>query len=189
MNRRRSLLYSITSVPDNYLKINAYAQSCENMFTDVPVPKEFTIDTTSLLGFCSFSKLFYTTSSYIQTPVTLNIIGGTSKIKDFSLWLCRRPGIETINGELDFSGCTSLDRPFLYCSALKNISVKPGSIHTDFDISSTSVLTSESIESIINGLASGESHTVKLNTNQKITQIQSDAVSAKGWTLSGGAVQ
>lgn len=189
MNRRRSLLHSITSIPDNYLKINAYAQSCENMFTDVSVPEEFTIDTTSLLGFCSFNKLFYTTNSYIQTPVTLNIIGGTSKIKDFSLWLCRRSGIETINGELDFSNCTQLDRPFIYCSALKNISVKPGSIHTDFDISSTSVLTSESIESIIGGLADGESHTLKLNTNQNITQIQSDAVSAKGWTLSGGAVQ
>ncbi len=61
MNRRRSLLHSITAVPDNYLKINAYAQSCENMFTDVSVPEEFTIDTTSLLGFCSFNKLFYTT--------------------------------------------------------------------------------------------------------------------------------
>lgn len=60
-----------------------------------------------------------------------------------------------------------LDRPFIYCSALKNISVKPGSIHTDFDISSTSVLTSESIESIIGGLADGESHTLKLNTESE----------------------
>lgn len=175
-------------IADNYLKVNAYAQSCENMFTDVPVPKEFIIDITSLIGFCSFNKLFYTTGSNIKTPSILHIIGSTSKIKDFSLWLCRRSGIETINGELDFSGCTSLDRPFLYCSALKNITVKAGSIHIDFNISSTSVLTSESIDSIVGGLASGETHTLSLNSNQPITQAQADIITGKGWTLSGGLI-
>ena len=54
-------------IADNYLKVNAYAQSCENMFTDVSVPEEFIIDITSLIGFCSFNKLFYTTGSNIQT--------------------------------------------------------------------------------------------------------------------------
>lgn len=177
------------SIPDNYLKVNAYAKSCSGMFSNASVPDEFTIDVSSLLSNCSLSNLFYTSGQYIQTPVVINIIGDTSKISNFDLWLCRRTGIETINGDLDFSSCTSIDRPFLYCSALKNISVKPGSIHTDFDISSTSVLTSESVESIIGGLADGESHTLKLNTNQSITQSQSDAVLAKGWTLSGGIIQ
>lgn len=189
MNRRRNLLYTRISVPNDYLKVNAFAQSCENMFNDVSVPEEFTIDISSLIANCSFYRLFYTTGAYISSPVILNIIGDSSKINNFNLWLCRRSGIETINGELDFSNCTQLDRPFIYCVALKNITIVSGSIHCDFDISSTSVLTSESIESIIGGLADGESHTLKLNTNQKITQIQSDAVSAKGWKLSGGTVQ
>lgn len=178
-------------IADNYLKVNAYAQSCENMFTDVSVPKEFIIDITSLIGFCSFNKLFYTTGSNIQTPVTLNIIGSTSKIKDFGLWLCRRSGIETINGELDFSNCTQLDRPFIYCETLKNITIVSGSIHCDFDISSTAVLTNESVQSIVDGLADitgSATHTVKFNANQLITQAQSDMVSAKGWALSGGSI-
>lgn len=181
-------MISKITLPDNYLKINAYAQSCENMFTDVTVPEVFTIDLTSLIGSCSLNKLFYTTGKTIQTPVKLNLIGSTEKINNFDLWLCRRPGIETINGELDFSGCASLDRPFLYCSAPKNITVKAGSIHIDFNISSTSVLTSESIDSIVGGLASGETHTLSLNSNQPITQAQADIITGKGWTLSGGLI-
>lgn len=176
------------SLPDNYLKVNAYAQSCVNMFTDVSVPEEFTIDVSSLIGNCNFSNLFYTTQAYIETPVKINIIGSTSKINNFSLWMCRRTGLETINGELDFSGCTSLDRPFLYCAALKDITVKAGTIHIDFNISSTSALTSDSIDSIVGGLANGEAHTIMLNANQPITQAQVDAITAKGWTLSGGLI-
>lgn len=192
MNRRRSLLsVSKINVPDNYCVVNTYATSLQNMFQNAILPDEFTIDFSTLKDSCSISRLFYTTKDYIQTPVVLNIIGDTSKINDYTLFLCRRSGIETINGTLDFSNCTTLDRPFLYCSALKNITVANGSIHADFDISSTSVLTNESVQSIVDGLADiteTASCTVTFNANQLITQAQADGISAKGWTLSGGLI-
>ena len=188
MNRRRSLIGTILNIPDNYLKINAYARSCSSMFVDVVVPEEFIIDTKSLINQCSLNQLFYTTGAYIPTPIKLKIIGSTEKISNFNLWMCRRTGLETIDGELDFSAVTSFDRPFLYCSALKNITIKPESIHTDFDISSTAALTADSINSIVGGLASGEAHTLKLNAKQPITQEQVNTISAKGWTLSGGFI-
>lgn len=196
MNRRRSLLsVSKINVPDNYCAVNAYAamlgSSGGGMFQDTILPEEFTIDFSALKDSCSIAKLFYTTKDYIQTPVVLNIIGDTSKISSYNLFLCRRSGIETINGTLDFSNCTTLDRPFLYCSALKNITIANGSNHTDFDISSTSVLTNESIQSIVDGLAdiTGSSAlTVTFSSNQPISQAQADNISAKGWTLSGGLI-
>ena len=110
---------TILNIPDNYLKINAYARSCNSMFVDVVVPEEFIIDTTSLMNQCSLSQLFYTTGAYIPSPIKLKIIGSTEKISNFNLWMCRRTRLEIIDGELDFSGVTSFDRPFLYCSALK----------------------------------------------------------------------
>lgn len=183
------------NVPDNYCAVNAYAtmlgSSEGGMFQDATLPNEFTIDFSALKDSCSIAKLFYTTKDYIQTPVVLNIIGDTSKINNYALFLCRRSGIETINGMLDFSNCTTIDRPFLYCSALKNVTIANGSIHTDFDISSTSVLTNESVQSIVDGLAdiTGSSAlTVTFSLNQPISQAQADNISAKGWTLSGGSI-
>lgn len=196
MNRRRSLLStSKISVPDNYFYVNAYTNNLGSVyggvFTDTELPYEFTIDFSALKDYCSISNIMYTTGSYIKTPVVLNIIGDTSKISNYNLFLCRRSGIETINGILDFSNCAVLDRPFLYCSALKNITVANGSIHIDFDISSTAVLTNESVQSIVDGLADitgSTTHTVKFNANQPISQSQADSISAKGWTLSGGSI-
>lgn len=183
------------NVPDNYCAVNAYAtmlgSSGGGMFQDIMLPDEFTIDFSALKDSCSIAKLFYTTEDYIQTPVVLNIIGDTSKISSYDLFLCRRNGIEIINGTLDFSGCATLDRPFLYCTALKDITIANGSIRTDFDISSTAVLTNESVQSIVDGLADitgSATHTVKFNANQPISQAQADNISAKGWTLSGGSI-
>lgn len=196
MNRRRNLLsVSKISVPDDYFYVNAYTNNLgsvyRGVFKDAELPYEFTVDFSSLKNTCSITRLFCTTERPIQTPVVLNIIGDTSKINDYTLFLCRRNGIETINGTLDFSNCTTLDRPFLDCSALKNITVANGSIHANFDISSTSVLTNESVQSVVDGLADitgSASYTVTFNANQPITRAQADSISTKGWTLSGGLI-
>lgn len=195
MNRRRSLLQvSKVNVPDNYCAVNAYAtmlgSSGGGMFQDVTLPDEFTIDFSALKDSCSIARVFYGTRLNTSL-VVLNIIGDTSKINDYSLFVCRRTGLETINGTLDFSNCTTIDRPFLYCYALKDVTVASGSIHSNFDISSTSVLTNESVQSIVDGLAdlTGSSAlTVTFSSNQPVTQAQADGINAKGWTLSGGLI-
>lgn len=178
------------NIPDNYCAINAYT-SVVPQFRDIELPETFIVDFSRLKQNCSAANMFYMSSQSEYSLKTLEIIGSTALITSFTLFLCRRAGIESINGVIDFSGCDSLDRPFLYCSVLKNITVANNSIHTDFDISATSVLTTESVQSIIDGLADvtgGTSYTITFNSNQIVTQAQADSIGAKGWTLSGGLI-
>lgn len=196
MNRRRSLLsVSKISVPDDYFYVNAYTNNLGSVnggiFKDTELPYEFTVDFSSLKNNCSIERLFSTTQGFIYTPVIINFIGDTSKLNNYNLVFLRRPGIEEINGVLDFSNSTKNDRPFLDCSKLKKITIAKNSIHTNFDISSTAVLSNESVQSVVDGLADitgSASYTVTFNAKQPITRAQADSISAKGWTLSGGSI-
>ena len=108
-----------------------------------------------------------------------------------------------------FSNCTALktiEEPFDYSylsinsaetsihlfnntTALETIRVIPESIKKNFILAHTSVLTPESIQSIIDGLATVETaQTLTLNANLKILQSQVDNANAKGWTVAGGTV-
>lgn len=191
MNRRRSLLStSKISVPDNYCIINAYAVTAAEMFFNATVSETFTLDISNIKTSCPLYRMF-NSSRYNGTPVVLNILGDTSKINNFDTFLVRRNKLETINGVLDFSNCTKVDRPFLYCGALKNITIANSCIHFNFDISYTAVLTTESVQSVVDGLADitgSASYTVTFNAKQPITRAQADSISAKGWTLSGGLI-
>lgn len=96
--------------------------------------------------------------------------------------------LETINGELDFSNVTNIGYIFRYCDRLKDIAIKPNSVSLSLAIPSL-VLSAESIQSIIDGLATVETaQTLTLHANLKILQSQVDSANAKGWTVAGGTV-
>ena len=96
--------------------------------------------------------------------------------------------LETIQEPLDLSSATNCQYMFHNTPKLTNISFVEETIKVAIEFPSA-VLSAESIQSIIDGLATVETaQTLTLNANLKILQSQVDSANAKGWTIAGGTV-
>lgn len=92
--------------------------------------------------------------------------------------------LETIQEPLDFSSYSNSSGIFVGCNALKNVRFVENSILTYTNLTNCSLLTNDSIKSIINGLAAVETtQTLTLNSAIVLTDEQKTAISNKGWTL------
>ena len=100
-------------------------------------------------------------------------------------------GIEVIEEAFDYTGVSSfanIGGMFNNANALREVRFVEKTIGGSFSFTST-VLSAESIQSIIDGLATVETaQTLTLNANLKILQSQVDSANAKGWTVAGGTV-
>ena len=93
-----------------------------------------------------------------------------------------------IIGELDFSLSTNNSTFLSGCSALEEIRFVAGCLKVNTNFSPCSKLSSDSIQSIIDGLAdltgqTAQTLTFHKDVAAKLTQAQMDAISAKNWTL------
>ena len=120
--------------------------------------------------------------------LVLNI--DTSKNTSLTNGFVNMQALETIDGTpLDFSSCTALNQPFRGCSALKDFRVKPSTIKHNFDIKYSPNLSSDTVQSIKDGLADltgGETQTliVHQNVRNKLTEEQLNTISNKNWAIS-----
>jgi hypothetical protein len=90
--------------------------------------------------------------------------------------------IETIEEPLDFSKVATTTKAF-HCSGLKNILFKAETIKVSIAFTSP-VLTAESVQSIIDGLATvTTAQTLTLHSAITLTDEQKATIKAKGWTL------
>ncbi len=97
--------------------------------------------------------------------------------------------LEEIQKPLTFAKATNLTNVFLKCYALKDIKFVKETIKVSISFVQSSLLSAESIQSIIDGLATvTTAQTLTLNANAKILQSQVDSANAKGWTIAGGTV-
>ena len=98
--------------------------------------------------------------------------------------------LEIIDGTpLDFSYATNVSNDFYGCLALKEVRFAPNSLKLSTSLSNSNLLSTDSIQSIIDGLATVETaQTLTLHNNLKILQSQVDSANAKGWTVAGGTV-
>lgn len=102
-----------------------------------------------------------------------------------------RRGLEIIDGEpLNFSGVTlSSINPFQRCYELREVRFCEGSIFKSLTFTNCEKLSTNTIQSIFNGLATvGTTQTLTFHSNLKILQSQVDDANAKGWTVAGGKV-
>jgi hypothetical protein len=92
--------------------------------------------------------------------------------------------IETIE-TLDFSSATSINFQTLgSIPKLKNLKLVPNTLKKSLRLDSSSLLSAESIQSIIDGLATVETaQTLTLNKNITLTDEQKATINSKGWTL------
>ena len=94
------------------------------------------------------------------------------------------PKLKRIIGVLDFSSATAVTNMFINCNSLEEVRFEPNTLSLSISLSSSSELTNESIQSIIDGLATVETaQTLTLNSAIVLTDEQKATINAKGWTL------
>lgn len=132
---------------------------------------------------------------YIANPFTSHngCFRGTSKLKyvkgvnmssskDIRL-MFSGSAIETIEEPLDISQVTQTQNAFA-CDNLTEIRFVSGTIKVNIDFNRCSKLSAQSIQSIIDGLATvTTAQTLTLNSAIILTDAQKASITAKGWTL------
>lgn len=92
--------------------------------------------------------------------------------------------VKRIIGILDFSSATNVNSTFLNCPDLEEVTFAPSTLSLSFYFGASSKLTAESVQSIIDGLATVETaQTLTLHKNIVLTDEQKATINAKGWTL------
>ena len=98
----------------------------------------------------------------------------------------QRQGLEEIIGAFDLSVCTSVGNAFNYCGNLKEIRFVENTINLSISFAQSPLLSAESIQSIIDGLATVETTqtlTFRADVKAKLTDEQIATITSKNWTL------
>ena len=128
---------------------------------------------------------FTSHNGFLRNTKKLKYVKGvnTSSSKDIRL-MFSGSAIETIEEPLDISQVTYTANAFA-CTELKEIRFVSGSIKLSLNFSNCSKLSAESIQSIIDGLATvTTAQILTFNSAIVLTDEQKSAITAKGWTFS-----
>lgn len=191
---------------NNYIGVSAkrkiFKSDYEGVQEEFVLPKTDFSSATSLHNFCINS---YVTDIpfYIDSPNCTSIyaaFSGTSKLKHMvgmntskvtrSYNSFYNSALEVIDEPFDFSSIPDSNNTpnFNNCRNLREIRFVPESLPFGLSISASSLLSAESIQSIIDGLADltgGTAQTLTLNATvkAKLTQTQLDTITGKNWSL------
>ena len=127
---------------------------------------------------------FTSHNGFFRNTKKLKYIKGInmSSSKDIRL-MFSGSGIETIEEPLDISQVTQTLNAFA-CDNLTEIRFVSGTIKVNIDFSRCAKLSAQSIQSIIDGLATvTTAQTLTLNSAIVLTDAQKSNITAKGWTL------
>lgn len=127
----------------------------------------------------------------VLEKVTLNVDTSNCSTIRLAFRGCR--AVKTIDGTpLDLSKCTasnSTENAFQYCYALQDIEFAKETIKVNISFANSELLTAESIQSIIDGLAdltggTTQTLTVHQTVRNKLTEDQLTTISNKNWAIS-----
>jgi hypothetical protein len=117
----------------------------------------------------------------ILEEVVLNF--STKKISDYTGAFTNCKKLKKIDGVLDFSSATNVTYMF-GCNELEYVRFAPNTVSISISLVACSKLTSESIQSIIDGLAAvTTAKTLTLAKTIVLTDVQKKTIQDKGWTL------
>ena len=94
--------------------------------------------------------------------------------------------LHTIIGTIDFSKCSGFINAYSSCSELVNVEFLTNNIFYSISFAQSPLLSNESIQSIINGLATVEiaqTLTLHADVKAKLTESQIAQITSKNWTL------
>ena len=121
---------------------------------------------------------------FLRNTRNLKYVKGinTSKSTDIRL-MFSGSAIETIEEPLDISQVTNTTNTFA-CDNLREIRFVPETIKISINLNRCAKLSAQSIQSIIDGLATvTTAQTLTLNSTIILTDAQKASITAKGWTL------
>ncbi len=128
-------------------------------------------------------RYFNTTLSYTQSLEEAVLNFSTKNIINYNAAF-RASTVKKIIGILDFSSATTVDRMFDACNYLEEVAFEPNTLSISISLFNSSKLTGDSIQSIIDGLATVETaETLTLNSAIVLTDEQKATINEKGWTL------
>lgn len=131
---------------------------------------------------------FYGCSNIIYIKVDVSNMKDDEQYTAYNNMFCYCEKLETIDALLDGSNCGFSDFTFDYCNNLKNVRFVSLSIKSDISFAHSSLLSDESIQSIIEGLADLTGQATKTITfhtgvKAKLTEEQIATITSKNWTL------
>jgi hypothetical protein len=185
MDRRRTLLNTQNYDPDQYFKVPRYAVSIAGMFRSVKQITDFTLDLSEAENLNSLNNFIMQT-----TMTTLHIIGEFPTNKDVQMRDVFRenPNLTAITGTpLNCSKWIVAKGTFDQDPKLEYIRFVPNTINFSISFKLSSLLSDESIQSIIDGLATVTSSTELIlhqTVKDKLTEEQKSIIESKGWTIS-----
>lgn len=92
--------------------------------------------------------------------------------------------LKEIKGILDLTECTNVNNMFEACNSLEEVRFKANSIKRSISFAKCPKLSSETVQSIIDGLATVETaQTLTLNSAIILTDEQRATITSKNWTL------
>ena len=142
----------------------------------------------------SIMNMFYCNGTNWQDRTLKHITFNfdTQKCTAFSNAFNGAIALEIIDGQpLDCSSVTNASyfNPFVNTPKLIDCRFVSNSIKVNLNMSKSPDLSTDTIQSIFDGLATVDTaQTLTLNNNLKILQSQVDSANAKGWTVAGGKV-
>lgn len=136
------------------------------------------------------SSLFSLAPNIIPDKMKKITFSPKVKVTRIILGFNGRYSLQTIVGELDFSECepNQQQNPFKGCTSLIEVRFTPESIKQNLSFTQSSQLSDESIQSILDGLATVSStQTLAFNSAvyAKLTEEQKQSATDKGWTITG----
>lgn len=183
MDRRRMILYATEKVDsDQYFKVPRYATRTTNMFRSASQLTDFTLD------FSIAENLAYCEMMFQQSSAkTIKIIGQPAKKvyaagmfhEEYSL-------TEFIGTPFDGTKMYKYVEAFAFIPKLTEIRFVPNTLSESIKIEQSSLLSNESVQSIIDGLATVTTTctlTLHETVKAKLTDAQKNTITAKGWTL------
>ena len=126
------------------------------------------------------NSTFYGSSKLLEVVLGFSTKNITSSKETFS----GSTKLIKIDGVLDFSSNENVTNMFYGCSNLEYVRFEPNTLSVSISLGATSKLSAESVQSIIDGLATVETaQTLTLNKAISLTDEQKATINAKGWTL------
>lgn len=161
------------------------------------LPKTNFINATSASQFCAFSKIeeidyylnFCNCGSLYESfrECSIKTIKGINCEKVTSLaGAFKSSALVTIEEPLNVQNVTTFGFTFFSCRSLTDIRFVEETIHYSIEFTQSKKLSTESIQSIIDGLATVETAqtlTLHADVKAKLTQTQLDTITGKNWNL------
>ena len=181
-------LFNSATFPDGYeLTINApnFMENANRLVRFATGVKKVTLKGNTANNTASLQYAFNSAKSLEIVDASEWGAGGL-KPTYFNSTFADAQALHTILGEIDCSALVNVNGTFSSALALKEIRIKAGTLARSFSFMNSSLLSAESIQSIIDGLADltgKDTQTLTLHANIVLTDEQKATISGKNWTL------